>query len=899
MRVTDLERLGVPGRLIQIWRDRQGETLLPVQRQAVNRGLLGHTTQSPQSSRNLIISAPTSSGKSFCAELAAARGITERRKVVMLFPLKSLAEEKFRVLHESFGPLGVRCLIVTADHPENDQPFLNGQYQIAVAIYEKFDLLLSANLDALMSVALIVVDELQMISEPRRGAILERLLTKVLASRYEPMILGLSAVVGHDSAQQLARWLEAELVTESQRPVDLLRGVAAAGALRLRSYNSGQDCRESFAASDDPSDLLTPILQQLRQSDGSTLVFLKSRRDTVEAAFRLASCSGWPPAKAALEQLAQDESSFLIRSLMQAMGRGVAFHNADLSWDQRAVVEEAFKAKEVRVLFTTTTLALGVNLPADTVYLETVKFASGEYGEHPGLVPISRAEFDNMTGRAGRLGRQNDRTGRAIVLAYSEFDSDILWNNYIVGESDAPCGSSLVSAEFSDWALHMIVCGLADSAAGLAKVWGRSYFAQSGRPDSLVTAPILHRLEEEKLIVRQEEFCRTTSLGKAVASSGLTLTQASHFRKHLAQAYPQTPVGWTALALSAPDWDLPPGILTRSEQRSGAPIRMLYQRFDHGVDEIGFLLSEDHRREPLAFRTGAVLKTILLLDDWCRLVELQRLEERYQMHLGQIKGVSETAAHLVNGLAAMIEASDQFDPTIEMLRDHAFSLRHGLPAEFRDIYEAFGALLNRSDMTALVREGIATPDEILELSEEQIQKIIPHPQRQMNLMTKLNSLKQEVSMRTATRTGQAAMAALPVAMEIDGTFEGDRYLIRLNGLPVRLTGKSFKYLMKLAWSRLRRDSGWVYKEDIEIGFNQARYLYRMKNEIAQSFPSPWKIFENNRLGYYRLDLSPEAIRINFENLKSHPDYEIRQLAEQAAPVSHPAQPGNLSASLPC
>lgn len=154
-------------------------------------------------------------------------------------------------------------------------------------------------------------------------------------------------------------------------------------------------------------------------------------------------------------------------------------------------------------------------------------------------------------------------------------------------------------------------------------------------------------------------------------------------------------------------------------------------------------------------------------------------------------------------------------------------------------------------------------------------------------------------MRTATKGVQMAMTAMPVAMEIDGSYEGDRYLIRLNGLPVKLTGKSFKYLMKLAWSRLKRDAGWVYKDDIEIGFNQARYLYRMKNEIVQSFPSPWKIFENNRLGYYRLDLSPEAIRINFDNLKSHPDYEIRQMAEQVVPAPRPSQSSPLSASLPC
>ena len=91
------------------------------------------------------------------------------------------------------------------------------------------------------------------------------------------------------------------------------------------------------------------------------------------------------------------------------------------------------------------------------------------------------------------------------------------------------------------------------------------------------------------------------------------------------------------------------------------------------------------------------------------------------------------------------------------------------------------------------------------------------------------------------------------------------------------------YFTKLAWSRLNLDSGWIYKEDIETGFNQARYLYRMKNEISAGLNFAWPVIENNRLGYYRLNLSPGKIKINRENLKSHPDYEIRQLVQENSP----------------
>ena len=123
----------------------------------------------------------------------------------------------------------------------------------------------------------------------------------------------------------------------------------------------------------------------------------------------------------------------------------------------------------------------------------------------------------------------------------------------------------------------------------------------------------------------------------------------------------------------------------------------------------------------------------------------------------------------------------------------------------------------------------------------------------------------------------------PSMVELDGHYERERYLVKIDGIPVRLTGKSFKYLTKLAGSRLLEREGWIYKDDIEGGFNQARYLYRMKQEVNRGGGVPWGIFENNRLGYYRLNIDSSRVRINLGNLKDHPDYELRELADRLAP----------------
>ena len=150
------------------------------------------------------------------------------------------------------------------------------------------------------------------------------------------------------------------------------------------------------------------------------------------------------------------------------------------------------------------------------------------------------------------------------------------------------------------------------------------------------------------------------------------------------------------------------------------------------------------------------------------------------------------------------------------------------------------------------------------------------------------STEAQVVLRDLT-TPIIPMSGEPETVEVDGEYLKERYLIRINGFPVRLTGKSFKYFARLAWSRLHSDTGWVYKEDLEVGFNQARYLYRMKNEICAVFSSSWPVVENNRLGYYRLNIDPSRISINREHLTNHPDFEVRSLAlgvEDVGSVGH-------------
>jgi hypothetical protein len=443
-----------------------------------------------------------------------------------------------------------------------------------------------------------------------------------------------------------------------------------------------------------------------------------------------------------------------------------------------------------------------------------------------------------------------------------------------------------------DWLLNMIVTGLVSDRRSIAELFAATFFARlhpdGDTPDfesSLNTLLELHMIDTDT-----DEAFSATALGQAVARAGLSVVQAKHLRDRLTRRLPQSPAGWTALALSAPQWSPPAGILTGFELTNNLPVRLLYQHYDHLLEEAGFLLGENFRREPLSYLSAAKLKAFLALYEWSRLAPVQTLEERFQMHLGQIIALGETAAHLTASLALLIEAADRESPLSEQLSQHAFSLRFGLPTSLQELHSRFGEILHRGDLAALYRAEVTSVAELSRLPEEQLQKFITGKNKLKLLREKLESIQKEVDMHTqpltnATRLSpgrrtltKTAPGVQPESVEIDGTYERERYLVRINGFPVRLTGKSFKYFTKLAWARANTESGWIYKEDIEVGFNQARYLYRMKNEIISTLGLPWPVFENNRLGYYRLHLDPSRIHINLDNLRAHPDYELRILA---------------------
>ncbi|HLD78140.1 MAG TPA: DEAD/DEAH box helicase, partial [archaeon] len=408
--------------------------LNPAQAAAARSGLL--------EGKSVVVSAPTASGKTLIAELAALEAIKRRRKVVYLVPLRALASEKYDEFKARYEPLGIRIGMSSGDYDSSDAWL--GSMDWVIATSEKMDSLLRHNVPWAQDIGLVVADELHMLNDPDRGPTLEVVLTR-LRQIAAPAILGLSATISN--AAELAAWLDAELVVSDYRPVPLFYGVAfereatfrAAGAKNEKGTAAKGAKSKNFTlelASLNHLDELTKHVLKLRKQQ---LVFVSSRKGAQATAEQLRATvhlSLSTEERAALAALAERARTALehpteqCRRLSACIEGGTAFHHAGLAPAQRKLIEAAFRAGSIKAVCATPTLAAGLNLPSYLTIVRDLK----RFRAFQGMDYLPVLEIQQMLGRAGRP--QYDEQGLGVLLAKSEAEARYAWDNYVTGEPE-------------------------------------------------------------------------------------------------------------------------------------------------------------------------------------------------------------------------------------------------------------------------------------------------------------------------------------------------------------------------------------------------------------------------------------------------------------------------------
>jgi replicative superfamily II helicase len=354
---------------------------------------------------NVVASAPTASGKTALAELAICKCLREGGTALFVAPLRALTNEK-EAEWERFESLGYSVYVVTGErdlHPRRAE-----RADILVMTPEKLDSATrkhdSPRYGFVTGVACCVIDEVHLLDSDRRGGVLEVTISR-LRRLCEPRIVALSATM--PNVGEVAEWLDAPPDStfdfgDEYRPVPL--------EAEVRTYTHGENAfADKYRRLYRALDLVEPHVREA----GQALVFVASRQDTVRAAEKARDeiAERDVPVGTRGEYDFHTETQVLEnQTLRNSVLDGVAFHHAGLSKSDKDHVEQWFREGTVKLLFSTSTLAWGVNLPARCVVIRDTKYHDPLEGE----VDMSPLDVLQMLGRAGRPGY--DDAGYAWVV---------------------------------------------------------------------------------------------------------------------------------------------------------------------------------------------------------------------------------------------------------------------------------------------------------------------------------------------------------------------------------------------------------------------------------------------------------------------------------------------------
>lgn len=729
--VDDLIAHGIPPFVLKAWRT-TAPTLNELQRAAINsHGVLA--------GRNVLVSAPTSSGKTMIGELASLRGFADRRRALFLFPTRAIVSDKFGEFSSKYGRLGLRILRATGELQDDVPSLLRGRYDIALMTYEKASNLLLVHPHIARGVGTVIIDEVQMLADQSRGANLEFLLTLLKYRQRDgvrPQLILLSAVIG--DAGGLDRWLAASLLQSTKRPVPLREGILCADGSFQYVDETGAEVTEPYIEPEHrkggAQDLIIPLVRKLVTSGESVIVFREQKSATRAVAAYLGNALGIPEASNALDQLPDGDPSVASGDLRARLRQGIAFHNSDLDQEERHVVERAFREREgVRVVVATTTLAMGVNTPASSVVIRGL--------QHPGGADYSVAEYKNMIGRAGRHGFSE--AGKSFLVCTSRAEEWTLWRRYVQGQPEA-----LVSrfSEADPLLLVLQVLASADESKipsmtedEVVGFLENSFAAHqaSRRPGGLQQGfrsaqfrTAFSRLLSSRLIATHERGYRLTELGRVAGEAGLAVESVLRIADaagDLSLSVLSVPVVLALIQLTVEldDVYLPTHKISHKERNRWSALLQKYVR-DPTVSNA---VLSGQTAPVRAKRFSAALL-------WILGTEIESIERTLARHYpqdygGPIRAVSERCRDMLSatGRILAIVLGGDASSLGEVVDALTVRLELGIPGKAVALGKLLGNRLSRGDYLKLLRANLVEATTLRTSTDEHLLSVLVDPSK--------------------------------------------------------------------------------------------------------------------------------------------------------------------------
>jgi len=347
---------------------------------------------------SVMVSAPTGAGKTAIAEYIITDCLNKGEKIIYTAPIKALSNQKFRDFHENFPD---KTGILTGDVS------INPSANVLIMTTEIFRNKVLEEENNLGNYSWIIFDEVHYLDDYERGSVWEE---SLIFLPHHMRMLALSATI--PNIDEIASWLQSihkkplKIVKESTRPVPLHFFYQTQGRtldnihkVRSLSYKTSR-----YIKPNRPSLLIKDLIENNRlpsiyfvfgrrrceylANEMKMFNFLNQKEKTEIISLFNKLCERF--------DLANDKSA---QFLLPFIEKGIAYHHAGMLPTLKEVVERLFTSRLIKVIFTTETFALGINMPARTVIFDELrKFYGKSFGT------LKTRDFYQMAGRAGRRG---------------------------------------------------------------------------------------------------------------------------------------------------------------------------------------------------------------------------------------------------------------------------------------------------------------------------------------------------------------------------------------------------------------------------------------------------------------------------------------------------------------
>ncbi len=684
-----IEKLDLPKPVKDFFKAEGYSELYPPQVDSIEAGLLDQ--------KNLLVSAPTASGKTLIATLAMINNlINNNGKVVYLSPLRALAAEKFSEFKKIEKiPLGrkIKVQISTGDFESIDKTL--EQSDVIILTNEKMDSLIRHGAEWVNDIRLVIADEIHLVGDQDRGPTLEMVLTKLKLLESKPQIIALSATI--TNADELSEWLDCTLVENDWRPVPLSEGV----------YNEGGVTMDDGKYFEVEPSLRGPSVDLGAESvrdGGQSLLFAETRMRSASLATKAADIISKYLKKSEQDELekiskkilGKNEHTQLVKTLAELVKKGVAFHHAGLNQNCRETIETEFRKGTIKLLSSTPTLASGVNLPARRVVIASIVRYNSRIGANR---PISILEYKQLCGRAGRP--QYDDYGEAIIVGNA--NSSELIDYYINGEPE-PIESKIAE----DKSLRIHVLSTIVINPGIKKDEIIDFFSQTlgglqSRKSTLkfgVDIALRYLMDEDFLIKKGERFV-ATEFGKKASRLYIDPLTATYFRTAIKNVSEGKKHTFGFLHLISESEEFFPKFSLRKKDYEAASLLIENKTIE--------LI------EPISEYDCS--RSLLALDAWITESSEMSLSDNLKIESGDMHRMVETADWLLyclRELAKQLERVDLLDE-LDIIRKR---INYGIREELLELVKIKG--IGRIRARKLFKHGIKNLDD---LSVIQVKKL--------------------------------------------------------------------------------------------------------------------------------------------------------------------------------